>query len=221
MPQSAQDRLLAAAICAARDEERERIARELHDSIGSDLTALHLLLFQLQEGSANPQHAATFVQIQQLLQDSRHKLHAILHDLQAPQLQAGLLSAMRDLCLHWQQISGIHCQLILQNIEDEQEFHAKLPPQMAQTLYRICEEGLQNVVRHAKANTVHIFLCLNRGPVNKLELKIADNGHAGRGKPGRGLRGIAERVAALDGTLEQHYANGHTLSVQFPLASIL
>ena len=191
-------RELSASLVEAREEERQRIARELHDELGQRLTALKLEMTACLRDHPN---VALAERAQGMLE--------MLDDL-------GLAEAIDWLVQQFKRRTGIGVSVRLDKAL------SGLPPSLATTLYRIVQEALTNITRHAQASEVAITL-VNRG--QELHLTIQDNGvgFAGasrtRNAGSFGLLGIRERVLMLGGRLSVGNAEGGgaRLVVRVPL----
>jgi signal transduction histidine kinase len=106
---------------AAREAERLRIAQDLHDAFGGNLTGASMLLAKIASQFPHPsgEQADTLAQLRTLLADSRRKLQQVIYDLRPPEMASGLIPALRQLCSQWQACSGLECDLLLANINDE------------------------------------------------------------------------------------------------------
>ena len=212
---------------AAREAERLRIGQDLHDAFGGNLTGASLLLAKIasQFPQATPEQAETLTQLRELLSDSKRKLQQVIYDLRPPELSNGLIPALKQLCEKWQSYTSLQCTLVLSQDEEtgnsEEIFNLAIKAEQALALYRIAQEGLNNVARHAQASTARLELQQADGCIS---LKITDNGKAGSKKQnaGAGLSGIQERATALSGSLhyEAFAAGGHCLTVHLPLQAI-
>jgi len=198
-------------VVAGQEVERRRLARELHDETGQALTSILLGLRALED-------ANTGVDVDEL----RELVVATLHDVRrlAVQLRPkalddfGLVAALERLAQTFSESSGIRVQLEAQ-VGDE-----RLPPEVETTVYRIVQEALTNVVKHAEATEVSILLMRRDG---ELTAVLEDNGGGFEPEAVRsdtlGLEGMRERVALHDGrlTLESSPGAGTTLRVEVPL----
>jgi signal transduction histidine kinase len=193
-------RELSAALQAIREEERTHIARELHDDLGQLLATLRVDLSLLQQqGPATPLAARQMRSMDKLLQRAITSLRRIAADLRPHALdEGGLYYALQTLRQEFTQRHGIACQL------DAREQELVLDDRYSTAVFRIVQESLTNVSRHAGADHVWIRLQRQEG---RLDLTIEDNG---RGiAPGDlnkahsfGLLGMRERVWALDGAID-------------------
>jgi signal transduction histidine kinase len=190
---------LTAHIEKVKEQERTRIAREIHDDLGGNLTAikmaLAMLVARLPQQEPALQHKAAYVDA--LVDRTIDAVHRITLDLRPSILDFGLVPALEWQVKEFTDQAGIACRLH-SNVKD-----LELDPDQASALFRIAQEALTNIAKHAHAT--HVLLRLQRTR-SQLSLKISDNGRgiapADRAKRGSfGLRGMAERAAALGGTL--------------------
>ncbi len=181
-----------------KELERKRIAREIHDDLGQNLLALRIeteLLATRTRGSHSFLHKrarATLLQIDTTIKSVRQ----IINDLRPTVLDLGLSAAVEWQVNQFQRRTGIRCR-----IEDDHGEIA-LPDHCATAFFRILQESLTNIVRHANASEVVVELRLNG---DWLSLSVRDNGcglpPGGRNKYGSfGLVGIEERIVILGGT---------------------
>ncbi|HUU28523.1 MAG TPA: histidine kinase [archaeon] len=194
-------RELAAHLQLIREEERSQIAREIHDELGQALTALHLDLLSLKKKLPKNQDAV-FKRIDSMLNliDSSNKsVHRISTNLRPGLLDdLGLTAAIEWQLEEFQIRTGIKCEINLDsevNVSDEN---------LSITVFRIFQEALTNVVRHAKATRVSVELKKENG---KLVLKVKDNGIGIKDSQisdsrSFGLIGIRERLFPWEGELE-------------------
>ncbi|WP_374584015.1 histidine kinase [Pseudoduganella sp.] len=197
---------LTAHIERVKEQERERISREIHDDLGGNLTAikmaLAMLVARLPDGDPLLQQKAAYVD--SLVDRTIDAVHRLTLDLRPSVLDFGLLPALEWQVKEFEAQAGIACTLQASMKELE------LDPEQATALFRIAQEALTNIAKHAHASVVTIKLTRSRGV---LTLKISDNGRgiqaADRAKPDSfGLRGMAERARALGGTLNLGHAAG-------------
>jgi PAS domain S-box-containing protein len=202
-----------------REDERKRIAREIHDDLGQNLLALRLdvsMLHMRTEKShpkLNKRVSAALNQIDATMRAVR----SAINNLRPTVLDLGLNAAIEWQVQDFQRRSGIACELSM----DEQDF--LLDDYRATALFRILQESLTNVIRHAQASHV----CINlhkRG--NTISMKIADNGigiypDCRRKANSFGLVGIEERISALGGELviDSDPSKGTALTISIPLDS--
>ena len=198
-------------VVAGQEVERRRLARELHDETGQALTSILLGLRALED-------ANTGIDVEEL----RELVVTTLQDVRrlAVQLRPkalddfGLAAALERLVQTFSESSGIRVQLEAR-IGDE-----RLPTEVETTVYRIVQEGLTNVVKHAEASEVSILLVRRDGTLTAV---VEDNGGGFDPEAVRsdslGVEGMRERVALHDGrlTVESAPGSGTTLRVEVPL----
>jgi signal transduction histidine kinase len=204
-------------LVTAREEERRRLRRDLHDGLGSQFAALHLRADTLRALIQNNPSAAEAVAIE--LRDEIRAavtdIRRLVYELRPPALdELGLTGAMRALAAQRTSANG------LQVLIDAPEPLPPLPAAVEVAAYRITQEALTNVVRHANANTCHIQLAL----ADDLRLEIRDDGIGLPSQPhtGVGLRSMRERAAELGGTFraETNTAGGTRLITKLPLLRV-
>jgi PAS domain S-box-containing protein len=203
---------------SVRDDEQKRIARELHDELGSALTAVQVNLDALLNHPAAATQAfprELIVQVQTLLDRVIGSMHRIVSELRPGVIdELGVWSALETLAREAERDFRLHCTIDLPPAE------AKLPPALSMGLYRIAQEALNNAAKHAEASSVHIRAALHRDVVL---LEIVDDG---KGMPGGahtnkawGLLGMQERAASLGGEvrIESAPQRGTRVHVRLPL----
>ncbi|MGH6610822.1 MAG: response regulator, partial [Burkholderiaceae bacterium] len=197
----------------AKEEERRAIAQEIHDDIGGALTALKFELVRL--GRSLPDSArAQLDSISQLLESAVVASHRIQHALRPAVLDAGLVAALEWLARGFAERSGI--KVDFQSNRDEFE----IAPDRAAALYRVAQEALTNIRKHARATHVHMQLFALAGEIT---LEVTDNGEGFdvgtlQVAPGFGVRGIVERARGLGGWAEvsSSPAGGTTVMFSIP-----
>ncbi|HEX5345039.1 MAG TPA: ATP-binding protein [Duganella sp.] len=203
---------LAASQHGLRDADRRRIARDLHDDLGQHLLALGLDLGTLAAG--HPALRPALQALQERVRHANRALRAVIHDLPAEALQAGLECAVQRQIEQFSRLSGIRCRL-----DAEPDAFAMPDGGIEAVLYRVLQESLSNIVRHAQASEVCVGLCRYG---HCLSLTVRDNG-VGLPQPdarrGHGLRGIAARVSEAGGRLDiaSTPGAGTALTMSFPI----
>jgi signal transduction histidine kinase len=197
----------------ALEAERQRIARDIHDDLGQNLLALKMDLAMLSR--SQPRLQAQLHRIEAHISASLRSLRAIIHDLRPEPLNHGLRSAVESQVTQFSRLSGIPCRLDA----DQHVFNAAPSAKVDAALFRVLQESLSNIARHANATRVDIALCRRS---SSLTLTVCDNGIGLPARPtpgGNGLSGIADRVARAGGKF--HVASrpgqGTALSMSFPL----
>jgi two-component system sensor histidine kinase UhpB len=194
-----QTRDLAGRLIVAQEAERARIARDLHDDINQQLAALSIALSglrrRLPEGAKVREELAL---LQRRVIDLADDVRALSHELHPGVLRhAGLVSTLRAHAAEFGSRQPISVTI------DADEGINELPPELALCLYRVAQEALRNVARHAGATCVRVTLARTAGG---LALTITDDGQGfdlAAGRPGRGLGLISleERVRLVGGIM--------------------
>jgi len=213
-------RRLAAHAETIKESERKRIAREIHDDLGQNLLALRIeadLLASRTSGRHPRLHARARWTLEQI--DATIKsVRQIINDLRPHVLDLGLTAAVDWQIAEFQRRTGIACELV----SDGRELHVS--DRCATTLFRILQESLTNVSRHARATAVRVELALD---AESIAMTVSDNGiglNKGGQKPGSfGLVGIEERVRILGGKclITSRPNAGTTVHVSIPAADNL
>ena len=197
---------LTAHIEAVKEQERTRIAREIHDDLGGNLTAIKMAVAMLARRlpAEQPQLAEKAAYVDSLVDRTIEAVHRISLDLRPPMLDFGIVAALEWQVKEFESQVGIACHF------DAHEVDIELSPDHAIALFRIFQEALTNIAKHAGASRVDIRL---ERVGSRLALQIVDNGHGiaevDRGKPGSfGLRSMSERARALGGTMTLSRAPG-------------
>ncbi|RZI40983.1 PAS domain S-box protein [Herbaspirillum sp. HC18] len=201
-----------------REDERKRIARELHDDLGQNLLALRIDVAMLHNrtGASHPKLNERVGRALSHIDATMKAVRAAINNLRPTVLDLGLTAAIEWQVQDFQRRSGIACELA---IEDD----FALDDNRATALFRILQESLNNVIRHAQASKVRITL---RRDGETLFMKIADNGigiypDCRRKANSFGLVGIEERINALGGGLQidSDENSGTTLTVSVPMTN--
>jgi two-component system, NarL family, sensor histidine kinase UhpB len=208
-------RELSASVVEAREEERRRIARELHDELGQRLTALKIDLATLTAQAAWPADDTRVAGMQAMLDDTLASVRRIASDLRPLMLDdLGLNAAIEWLARDASRRIGIpvHTRLPLDEPAVDQR--------VATALYRMVQEALTNVARHAQAQSVEVAL---QAQERQLVLTVADDGvglseQALQRAGSFGLMGLRERAHGLGGTIDvgARRGGGTQLTVRLP-----
>lgn len=202
----------------AAQQERNRLARDLHDSIKQQLFSLQMSL-----AAAQAHWELDAVRAQSALQDARQnaqealaEMNALLQQLSpAPLERVGLVQALRDQCEALGYRSGATVSVEVGALPDE----AHLPPGAQESLFRIAQEALSNIARHARASQVRLSLGLSASR-QALELHIQDDGlgfNPQTSQAGMGLSNMRQRAQALGGQLTVASASGKGANVQLSI----
>ncbi|MEP7083973.1 MAG: sensor histidine kinase, partial [Betaproteobacteria bacterium] len=186
-------------LSSTHEDERRRLARELHDELGSILTAakLDISFIKSKFGGANKEMIAKCERIASMLDEGaalKRRLIDLLHPSTLEML--GLGSAVRELVENFSEDSKVAIECDVDNDIDHNNSDAL-------TVYRVIQEALANVSRHAKATTVHVTL---QRSGDRLHVVVRDDGDGFdpvvlSRPPRRGLSAMKQRVRALEGTL--------------------
>lgn len=209
---------LSAHVERVKEQERTRIAREIHDDLGGNLTAIKMALSQLTrrlpEGETMLREKADYVDA--LVDRTIEAAHRISRDLRPSTLDLGIVAAIA-----WQ-AQEFEKQLAIPCVIDGPEDDIDLSPDQATGLFRIFQETLTNISKHAGASRVDVRLAIEEDSV---ALDVVDNGRglatADRKKPKSfGIRGMIERAHALGGVLTvSDPGQGCKVAVRLPLSS--
>jgi signal transduction histidine kinase len=209
-------RELSSHINHVREEERIAIAREVHDDIGSMLTATKLDIAWLGKRLKDrPELAAKAKSIEELVDKCTRSASNISRSLRPSALDTfGIIAAIENEAHEFSQRTGID------SVFDKVDEHISLSPEVSIALFRIFQEALANITKHAKASKVSISMYISASCV---DLIVRDNGcgisDADRRKPGSfGLRGIFERASHFGGDvkIESKPNMGTTLKIRIP-----
>ncbi|MDX6503821.1 MAG: hypothetical protein QOE29_946 [Gaiellaceae bacterium] len=201
-------------VVAGQELERQRLARELHDETGQALTSILLGLHSVEEAKDAAARQVALAELRELVTDTLHDVRRLAVELRPKALDDfGLVPALERLTSGFAEATGIAVELEA-GLGDE-----RLTPEIETALYRIVQEALTNVVKHARARRVSIVVTRRPGSVSTL---IEDDGR-GFAPPedgeGLGVVGMRERVALLDGRLqiESGAQGGTTIAVEVPV----
>jgi signal transduction histidine kinase len=199
-------------VIEGQELERRRLARELHDETGQALTSILLGLKAVETSDDVP---AALADLRQLVVGTLQDVRRLAVELRPKALDDfGLVPAVERLVETFGAATGIDVQL------ESHLGEGRLPPEVETTLYRVIQEALTNIAKHAGARTVSVLLLRRDSSVTAL---IEDDGQGftpdDEGRGGIGLAGMRERLALLDGRLlvESSPAAGATLAAEVPL----
>lgn len=197
-----------------KEDERKAIAREIHDDIGTTLTALKFELARLaRELDARSSAAPMINAMLELLAHAVTASDRIQHNLRPPILDAGLVAALQWLVQGFRNRTGVTTQF-----ESNRE-EIEIAPDRAAAIYRVAQEALANVAKHAHAQRVSVQLF---AASDEVALEVADNGIGfdtrGLGAtPGFGVRGLVERARGFGGWAEVNSSPGRGTTVMFSI----
>ncbi|WP_299999865.1 MASE1 domain-containing protein [uncultured Cedecea sp.] len=204
-------RSLMEQLVHAEEGARKSLARELHDEIGQNITAIQIQSMLIKRTQDSPPTQLAAEQIDQLAQRIHHSTRQLLRQLRPPvldemSLEKALYHLIQEFAFEEQ---GIDCR-----------FHYALPGQPTSetvvfTLYRLLQELLNNISKHANARQIEITLSHQN---NAVCLEVNDDGVGlpAEHRPGFGLQGMSERIQALGGTFQLESRNGTRVIVNLP-----
>jgi signal transduction histidine kinase len=205
------------AILEAQEAERSRIARELHDETGSALTGVLLGLGAIDAAATLPEARQASTALRETARSTLENVGRLAFALRPSALdEFGLVPALTDLGSRLGEQGGPKVEL-----EVDLPDGARLPAKVETAVFRITQEALTNVIKHAEAKTVHITFARRERSV---VLTVEDDGRgyslAQVPRGGLGLVGMRERVASVNGALEVESKDGAgtRLTVEIPLA---
>lgn len=232
-------RTLSRQLIRTTEEERHTLARDLHDDFGQRLTALQLgieaIKLSVEKSLQDPEESKTkltlcFAQaekISRLISGLGDRVRAISSGLRPTMLdELGLVATLEWLVAEFsEQHEAIKLQLEIGEIDE------RFYPEIELTVFRVCQEALNNIAKHAKAEQVLIELQQvdsdltvlikdNGVGFDAVDLQLAQAGRRGTGKQGVGLLGMHERAVAMDGRMEIKSAKGQGSEVCLQLPTI-
>jgi two-component system sensor histidine kinase UhpB len=213
------NRDLSQRLILVQESERRALARELHDEFGQNCTAIRAEASYIVHAKVTDNVRVSAELIAQAAEALSNMIRDILRRLRPANLDSlGIEPALQELCEVWEKQTGIACGLITRDIPSQ------LSDSTSIAIFRLVQESLTNVKRHAEATQVRILLYQDSA-YRKLVLSIQDDG-CGMLNPdgshcGFGLIGMRERVAALDGGIHffSETGSGLRITVELPVNS--
>lgn len=213
-------------VISAQEEERQRIARELHDELAQGLTALLMGLGRLEQSMPDIPATTTRIieNVKQFASRTVEDTRRLILDLRPPVLDdLGLLPAVRMLAETRLEQQGVGVSLTAEGLE------TRLPSHLEVTIFRVLQEAISNCARHARAKSVRIHL---EGDGRRFRAIIQDDGvgfdtstasRSADGKPALGIVGMRERASLLGGSLgiRSRAEEGTTIELDVPLVETL
>jgi PAS domain S-box-containing protein len=201
-------RRLSTRLMKLQDEERRRIARDIHDGLGQELIAAKMILDGMIHNKSTPPGKSNLTEATHLIDRTIQQVRSISHLLHPPLLdEVGLLSALR-----WY-LDGLTARSgIKTNLEVQPTDLPRLPGELETTVFRIIQEALSNVFRHAKAQSVWVTVLLDN---DELTVTVRDDGigieektvELRPGSFGVGIGGMRQRAQDFGGELKIRNAN--------------
>ncbi len=197
-------KILSRRLIEVQESERRTIARELHDEIGQSLTAIKIDLQSMKEGVTNEAQKNHFSESIELIEHSLDQVRNLSLDLRPSMLDdLGLFPTLRWYLIRQAERTGINAVINADKSELED-----LPSELEITAYRISQEAITNIIRHANAKNLRLDLWVSE---DQLHLKIKDDGKGFDVKRAKklaiggksiGILGMQERVELLEGSIE-------------------
>jgi signal transduction histidine kinase len=202
-------------VVSGQELERRRLARELHDETGQALTSILLGLRAVEEAGSPDEMTTAASHLRELVVGTLQDVRRLAVQLRPKALDDfGLVAAVEHLVQTFSEASAIRVDL------EAQLGEKRLPAEVETTLYRIVQEALTNIVKHAEASTVSVLLVRRNASATVV---VEDNGQGfdptGLGEEGMGIVGMRERVELHEGrlTVESTPGSGATLVAEVPL----
>ncbi|HML22389.1 MAG TPA: HAMP domain-containing protein [Aggregatilinea sp.] len=206
-------------IVSAQEEERQRISRELHDETGQALTSLLIQLKILERQNTLDAMKAQVQEMRDATAQTLQEVRRLAADLRPAALDdLGLMAALESYTEEFSRATAIPVTFQAPSLEN-----VRLPHNVEITLYRVIQESLTNIARHAEATRAEVSLMLERSAIRAL---IVDNGCGfdiertlGADERGLGLLGMQERIELLSGTLklESQAGQGTRIQIHLPI----
>jgi signal transduction histidine kinase len=198
-------------LIGVQEEERRRISQELHDDLGQRLALVEIKIHQLEQHCLPAGVAEGLKTVRGLIADLDRDIHRICYELYPVVLEKlGLIVALRSLCRDFSDSSGILTYF------DDQRVPQNLPKNVSLSLYRVTQEALQNVSKHAKAKKARVVL---REVPEGIEVVITDSGIGFdplsiRARKGLGLIAMEDRVLSVGGCVSIRSSPGEGTEVR-------
>ena len=213
------NRYLTQRLISAQEDERRILAQELHDEVGQACTALRIEAAYI--GKAIHSNPSAALESAQRIDQSSLRMHSLAREmlkrLRPPNLDSlGLEACLKELCSNWEQHCRIQCHTLINTLPNT------LPDAVRTSVYRVTQEALTNIAKHAHASQVWVSLDVSEGV---LTLSITDNGRGLQPNPngshGLGLKGMRERMTSLRGRINFEDAQpGLRIHTQIPITQV-
>jgi PAS domain S-box-containing protein len=204
----------------AQDQERTRIARELHDDIGQRLALLAMGLTQLQQNSANlpAEVHSRMRELQKQTSEIAIDIQSLSHELHSSRLEyLGITAAVRAFCKEFSEQQKVEIDFRTHDLP------SSLPPDISLCLFRVLQEALHNSAKHSGVRYFEVRLS---GTSDEVHLTVSDSGagfdrEAAKEARGLGLISMEERLKLLNGTfsIESQHKRGTTIRAHVPLSA--
>jgi signal transduction histidine kinase len=212
-------RELSVHIQKVQEEEKQKIARELHDNFGQILTSVKMDLERLKENGLNNEAQNNFSSIENKLEEARREIREISYRLRPRVLDDfGLSPALKMLC------EDVSTRCGIKGVFQSNYLNGRLLPEVESNIYRIVQEALNNMAKHSQASEFNVQLIKHE---DKVILTIDDDGigfaaagkNNGNSKSGMGMINMSERALSFNGKLDIYSSpgNGTEIILEVPL----
>jgi PAS domain S-box-containing protein len=206
------------SLIEAQEQERSRIARELHDDIGQRLAILAIKLAQIQLSPTNSEIPGRIGELQKLTSDMAADIRSLSHELHSSRLQyLGIVAAMRGFCREFGERQKVEIDVKIHDLP------VPMSPDVSLCLFRVLQEALQNSAKHSGVRDFEVELW---GTPDEIHLTVSDSGagfdlDAAKASRGLGLISMEERLKLLNGILsiESQLQRGTTIHARVPFRS--
>ncbi|HEY6080300.1 MAG TPA: ATP-binding protein, partial [Polyangiaceae bacterium] len=208
-------------LISAQEEERGRMSRELHDEVGQQISALLLAMKAIELAEPSEVLSGKLAELRAAAERVGQEIHQLAFQLRPLALdELGLARALTGFVETWLARTGVHVELVTAGIDEQ-----RLPAEIETTIYRVVQEAMNNVYRHAAATSVSVSVA-RRG--NQIVTIVEDDGRGfdtsalsqnGEGSHKIGIVGMRERAELVDGELavESTPGIGTTVRLKLPL----
>lgn len=202
------------ALVSAQEDERARVARELHDGLGQVLTSLALFATDLSLGDMPEEQRQKIKGFRERVQKAIGDMRQLVWSLRPVELDdEGLVAALRRLVSQVREHDGVEADLLAEVGAD------RLPPSIEATVYRVVQEAITNALRHGSAGSISVVVTRRGGTLTAL---VEDDGRgfdASSDSEGFGLLGMRERASLIGGTVlvDSALGRGTTIRLEVPL----
>jgi signal transduction histidine kinase len=185
------------AVFETQENERKRLAEDLHDSVGQVLSAIKLNLHRLDKSSGNENTQPLLADTRKLADECISEIRNIIHNVLPPVLtDYGLVEALEGLCIKIEQTTNVKVEL-KKKLEE-----VRFRPEIELAFYRIAQELFSNAIKHSGATVIHLTLTNEPG---FLIMEFKDNGkgfNIAQVKHGFGLKNLESRVQLMNGEIK-------------------
>ncbi|MEP2405149.1 MAG: sensor histidine kinase, partial [Nonlabens ulvanivorans] len=204
------------AMITGQEKERKRLAEELHDDLGSTLTTVRLYFENLKEQFSEEKSELVFNRTENLLDEAYEKIRLMSHTRNSGVMASkGLIPTLESLAHKVSQGGKVHVEVLHHGLDQSLENSLEL------TIFRILQELLSNIIKHAQATNAVISLTAYEDSIN---IMVEDDGigfkkESNQENAGIGLHNIEKRIEDLDGTIEidSQLNHGTTVNLDIPL----